>query len=330
MARPSSTSRCGRRTRSTRTPATSTATTSSSSATRTGAPTTKSSSLLPGNGIEARIETARGKIARIQRELVSEYKGSNNSLYAQDTFTSGPPDAHGRPALGPPAAENAASTAKATRSSPRSCPTSVYDGSGTKISWSDVSPRVGFTYALDDARKTSCAATSRSSPSSSPNRDVTSRSTRLAASPASTTAGTTVNNDDLINDRSEVDIAGGPLGVPVNAVLSHRQPDRPRLPARPSTSSCSAASTTSWRPTSRWARPTPTAAPPHVPYASYIGVNGSDWVPCDSVSSNGYTVACMDLGPTNAAALGGGGFRPAADATARTTTAPTAGSSSRR
>jgi hypothetical protein len=36
---------------------------------------------------------------------------------------------------------------------------------------------------------------------------------------------------------------------------------------------------------------------------SYIGVNGTDWVPCDSVSGNGYTASCLDLGPTNAAAL---------------------------
>jgi hypothetical protein len=36
--------------------------------------------LIPGNGIEARSETARGKIARIQRELVSSFKGSYNSL----------------------------------------------------------------------------------------------------------------------------------------------------------------------------------------------------------------------------------------------------------
>jgi len=46
----------------------------------------------------------------------------------------------------------------------------------------------------------------------------------------------------------------------------------------------------------------------NAPYMSYIGVNGSDWVPCDSVTANGYTVPCLDLGPTNAAAADAAGF----------------------
>jgi hypothetical protein len=45
-----------------------------------------------------------------------------------------------------------------------------------------------------------------------------------------------------------------------------------------------------------------------VPYASYIGVNGSDWVSCGSASANGYTVSCLDLGPANAAAADAAGF----------------------
>jgi hypothetical protein len=40
----------------------------------------------------------------------------------------------------------------------------------------------------------------------------------------------------------------------------------------------------------------------NTPYMSYIGVNGSDWVACDSVTANGYTVPCLDLGPQNAEA----------------------------
>ena len=63
------------------------------------------------------------------------------------------------------------------------------------------------------------------------------------------------------------------------------------------------------------------------PYMSYIGVNGTDWVPCDSVSGNGYTVPCLDLGPTNAAAAEAANFGQRPRQPARTTTAATAASS---
>ena len=45
-----------------------------------------------------------------------------------------------------------------------------------------------------------------------------------------------------------------------------------------------------------------------MPYAPYIGVNGTDWVSCDSSSSNGFTVPCLDLGPTNADAANANNF----------------------
>ena len=63
------------------------------------------------------------------------------------------------------------------------------------------------------------------------------------------------------------------------------------------------------------------------PYMSYIGVNGSDWVPCDSVSGNGYTAPCLDLGAHERRGRGRRELRPAPQRTARTTTAPTAASS---
>jgi hypothetical protein len=46
----------------------------------------------------------------------------------------------------------------------------------------------------------------------------------------------------------------------------------------------------------------------HVPYAPYIGVNGTDWVPCDPSSGNGFTASCLDPGSANAAALDANGF----------------------
>ena len=111
-----------------------------------------------------------------------------------------------------------------------------------------------------------------------------------------------LNGDGFVSSREEVDIAGGQLGVPVNAELTtvnqidenYRAPrdlellvgiDHELAP------NFAVGATYTYRRTTR------------TPYASYIGLNGSDWVPCEPVSSNGYTVPCQDIGPTNTAAL---------------------------
>jgi hypothetical protein len=38
-------------------------------------------------------------------------------------------------------------------------------------------------------------------------------------------------------------------------------------------------------------------------YYPYTGVNGTDWVPCESISSNGFTVPCQDMGAGNVDAI---------------------------
>ncbi|HEY7922100.1 MAG TPA: TonB-dependent receptor [Vicinamibacteria bacterium] len=266
----------------------------------------QSSSLLPGNGIEARIETARGKIARIQREVVSEFKGSYNSLYAQDTYSSSRFTLTAGLRFDLQKAENAASTAKANPLFPEILPDLVYDGTGTKISWSDISPRVGFTYALNESHKTQVRGNFSIFTQQLAMPDVT------VVNPIGGVARIDyrwidANNNNLVDDRSEVDIAGGSLGAPVNASLStvnqiesdYKAPrdmeilggiDHELAP------NFSVSATYTYRRTS------------DVRYLSYIGVNGTDWVPCDSVSGNGYTVPCLDLGPTNAAAAEAANF----------------------
>jgi hypothetical protein len=267
---------------------------------------TESSSLLPGNGIEARTETARGKIARIQRELVLGMKISYNSLYAQDTYTSGRLTLQGGLRWDLQRAENAPSTARANPLFPEILPELVYDGSGSKISWSDISPRVGFTYALDDAHKTQLRANFSIFTQQLANPDVT------VVNPIGGVARidyrwNDLNNDGIINDRSEVDIAGGPLGAPVNAALSTVNQIDPGYKAprdlellggidHELAPNFSVGATYTYRRTT------------NVPYLSYIGVNGTDWVPCDPVSANGYSVPCQDLGPANAAAADANGF----------------------
>jgi hypothetical protein len=260
-----------------------------------------SSSLLPGNGIEARTETARGTIARIQRELVSSYKGSYSSLYLQDTFTSGRLTLQGGVRWDLQKSENAPSTAKANPLFPEILPDLVYDGSGTRISWSDISPRVGVTYALDEGRKTLLRGNFSIFTQQLAMPDVT------VVNPLGGVARIDYrwndrNADGLINGRDEVDIAGGPLGTPVNAELSTVNELDPDYKAprdmeflvgieRELAPNFAVGATYTYRRTTR------------APYLSYIGVNGTDWVPCESVSGNGYSAPCLDVGPANAAAL---------------------------
>lgn len=262
--------------------------------------TTNSSSLIPGNGIEARIETARGKIARIQRELVSEFKGDYTSLYAQDTWTAGRLTLTGGVRWDLQKAENAASTARANPLFPEVLPELVYDGTGTKIEWSDLSPRFGFTYALDESRKTLLRGNFSIFTQQLAHPDVT------VVNPIGGVARVDYrwidrNGDNLINDRGEVDIAGGALGAPVNAELftvneidaDYRAPRDLELLAgidHELAPNFAVGATYTYRRTT------------NTPYMSYIGVNNSDWVACDSVTANGYTVPCLDLGPANAAA----------------------------
>jgi hypothetical protein len=265
-----------------------------------------SSSLLPGTGIEARSETARGKIARIQRELVSEYKGSYHALYLQDTFTSGRLTVQGGVRWDLQRAENAASTAVGNPLFPEILPDLVYDGSGSKISWSDISPRLGFTYALNESRKTLVRGNFSIFSQQLAMPDVT------AVNPIGGVAQVDyrwndLNNDGFVSSRDEVDIAAGPLGVPVNASLSTvNQIDENYTAPRDLevlggiehelAPNFAVGATYTYRRTTR------------TPYAPYIGLNNTDWIPCDSVSANGFTAQCLDVGPTNLAALEANGF----------------------
>ncbi|HUL78166.1 MAG TPA: TonB-dependent receptor [Vicinamibacteria bacterium] len=258
-----------------------------------------------GSGVMARTEAARGTVARIQRELVSAYKGNYSSLYAQDTYTSGRLTLTGGVRWDLQHAENKASTAKANPMFPDLLPDLVYDGSGTKIRWSDVSPRVGLTLALDESRKTLLRGNFAIFTSQLPMPDVT------AVNPLGGVArldyGWTDLNGDGFVQQNEVDLAGGLVGVPGNVQLSTVNQIDPNYKAqrdleflggieRELAPNLAVGVTYTYRRTS------------NPPYVSYVGVNGTDWVSCDPVTSNGYTVPCEDVGPTNAAALDANSF----------------------
>ena len=267
---------------------------------------TASSSLIPGTGIEARTETARGKIARIQRETRFEYKGSYHALYLQDTFTSGRLTLQGGVRWDLQRAENAASTATGNPLFPEILPDLSYDGAGTKISWSDISPRVGFTYALNESRKTLLRGNFSIFTQQLAMPDVT------AVNPIGGVAQVDyrwndLNNDGFVSSRDEVNLAAGALGVPVNATLStvnqidenYTAPRDLELLAgieHELAPNFAVGATYTYRRTTR------------TPYSPYIGLNNTDWVPCDSVSSNGFTGPCQDVGPVNSAALEANGF----------------------
>jgi len=267
---------------------------------------TNSSSLVPGTGIEARTETARGKIARIQRELVSSFKGSYNALYLQDTWSSGRLTLQGGVRWDLQKAENAPSTARANPLFPEILPDLVYDGTGTKISWSNISPRAGFTYALDESRKTLLRGNFSIFTQQLAHPDVT------VVNPIGGVARVDyrwndLNGDGYVSNPNEVDLARGQLGAPVNAELTtvneidenYRAPRDLELLAgieHELAPNLAVGATYTYRRTT------------NTPYMSYIGVNGSDWVACDSVSGNGFSVPCLDLGPTNAAAADANSF----------------------
>jgi hypothetical protein len=265
-----------------------------------------SSSLLPGTGIEARTETARGPIARIQRETVQKYKGSYHALYLQDTITTGRLTLQGGVRWDLQRANNEASTARGNPLFADILPDLNYDGSGSSIEWSDLSPRAGITYALDESRKTLLRANFSIFTQQLAMPDVT------AVNPVGGVAQvdyrwSDLNGDGFVSNRDEVDIAGGSLGVPQNAELFTVNEIDPDYKAPRDTEflvgiehelapNLAVGATYTYRRTTR------------TPYASYIGVNGADWVSCDSVSGNGYTAPCQDLGPANAAAAEDAGY----------------------
>jgi Carboxypeptidase regulatory-like domain/TonB-dependent Receptor Plug Domain len=259
----------------------------------------------PGSQVQARTESRRGTVARIQRESITGYKGNYTSFYAQDTYTSGRLTLQGGVRFDKQKAENLPTTAGANPMFPDLLPDLVYDGSGTKISWSDISPRAGLTYALNDSRKTIARANFSIFTQQLAMPDVT--AVNPIGGKGRLEYGWTDANGDGFVQKNEVNLAAGLVGVPVNIELStvnqidtdYKAPRDLELLGgieHELVPNLSVGVTYTFRRTTR------------VPYAPYIGLNGTDWVPCDSITENGFTVPCQDIGPTNAAALDANSF----------------------
>ncbi len=120
---------------------------------------TNSSTRYNGNGlvgIYAGPGTGGGdNQAVIARDGIVQYGGKYTSAYIGDVFTKDRFTANIGVRFDKQAAKNLASEAPANKSFPALLPALKFTGSADdNISWSDISPRLGFSYALDEGRKT--------------------------------------------------------------------------------------------------------------------------------------------------------------------------------
>ncbi|HEY7411774.1 MAG TPA: TonB-dependent receptor plug domain-containing protein, partial [Vicinamibacteria bacterium] len=266
----------------------------------------KSTSSPSGNQVRAQIDTALGPIANIRRETISGYKGSYTSFYLADTYTRDRLTINLGARMDIQKAENEASTVSGNATFPEILPDLSYDGSGDTIEWTDISPRFGITYALDEKRNTLLRGSFAMFTNQLPMPDVT--AVNPVGGIGSAIYGWNDVNADRVVQPGEVDFAGGLLAPPVNTELStvndidddysaprdmefivgvdHQLPGNVALSA-----------SYTYRKATR------------APYAPFIGVNGTDWVECAPTSARGFTTqTCFDLGPENAAALEANNF----------------------
>ena len=122
------------------------------------ASTTNSTSHYNGNQINGEYYgpgTGGGEnIAYATRDLATTYSGKYLSVYLGDVFTKDRFTFNLGIRIDKQSAKNDPSEAPANKSFPTRLPARVYDGSDTLIDFTDISPRVGFSYALDESRKT--------------------------------------------------------------------------------------------------------------------------------------------------------------------------------
>ncbi|MBK5256595.1 MAG: TonB-dependent receptor [Vicinamibacteria bacterium] len=88
------------------------------------------------------------------RDGYSNYAGKYASIYLGDVFTKDRFTANFGVRIDKQSAKNLASESPASGAFPTRLPAFKYDGSDTLIDWTDLSPRLGFSYALDEGRKT--------------------------------------------------------------------------------------------------------------------------------------------------------------------------------
>ncbi len=270
--------------------------------------TVVSSSVPSGSQVRGTLSPTFGNFATIRREAVLGYSGHYASGYIGDTYTKNRLTINAGVRLDRQKAVNSATAARANALFPELLPALQFDGSpDSNISLSNVSPRIGLTYALDDSRKTILRASWSVFADQLAFADVASFVNPVGRVGVLFYPWNDANNDQVVQ-REEVDLSGDGNygGRAANITPSTVNRIDPDLKARKDNEfivgfdrelipNLAISANYTFRRTN------------NVPYAPFIGVNGTDWVPCEGASGNGFSAPCQDIGPENQAALGANG-----------------------
>jgi Carboxypeptidase regulatory-like domain len=116
--------------------------------------TTHSASHFNGNQLAGIINGPDDKVAYVWRDGVTDYGGKYWSGYVGDVFSKNRFTLNVGARFDRQSARNFASEAPANASFPNVVPAVSFTGGDNVIEWNTISPRVGLSYALDEARKT--------------------------------------------------------------------------------------------------------------------------------------------------------------------------------
>jgi Carboxypeptidase regulatory-like domain len=107
----------------------------------------------PGGGIQVRYNPTSTRV-RFYRAQDAKTTVRATSAYVSDTFTKNRFTLNLGLRFDHQMGTDTASTVEGSTFIPNLLPTIDYAGGAGKVTWNDLSPRVGFTYALDDSRRT--------------------------------------------------------------------------------------------------------------------------------------------------------------------------------
>ncbi len=259
-----------------------------------------------GGQVRGINDTRRGLLALVQREMVFGYNGSYTDVYLADTYTRDRLTVTLGARFDHQTAVNSATNVSGNALYPEIMPDLSYAGDpDQKITWNDVSPRLGVTYALDAQRKTMLRGSFAIFADQLNGPDV--GDINPIGAVGNRTYGWNDLNGDRFVQRGEVDLSRPDVLPPFltqPSTVNQLDPDykaRRDMEAiagidRELLPNFSVSMNYTFRRTDR------------LPWARLIGVNNTDWVPCDASTGSGFTAPCQDAGPANAAALDANSF----------------------
>jgi len=112
-----------------------------------------STDTYPGGGIQVRYNPTSTRV-RFHRSRFAKGKVEATSAYLSDTFTKNRLTLNLGLRFDHQYATDTPSTVEGSPFIPNSLPTLDYAGGAGQVTWNDFSPRLGFTYALDESRHT--------------------------------------------------------------------------------------------------------------------------------------------------------------------------------